>query len=228
MIAYKLTRSRRKTIALYVCGGGVEVRAPLTVSKARIDEFVASKENWIAAQLEKQKALTEQRAAFCLDYGSLVCYRGKDYPIVARPGNRAGFDEAALCFFLPPNLPAERVKLAVIQIYKLLAKRFLTERVAHFQKIMGVTVANLKINSAKTRWGSMSANKNVNFSWRLILAPDEIIDLVVVHELAHIKQMNHSDKFWTQVEAILPDWRERQKRLKELSRMINAQNWEVK
>lgn len=84
-----------------------------------------------------------------------------------------------------------------------------------------------KINSAKTRWGSMSGKKSVNFSWRLILADDDIIDVVVVHELAHIKQMNHSDKFWAEVEKILPDWQEREKRLKELSCMINAQNWEV-
>ena len=74
---------------------------------------------------------------------------------------------------------------------------------------MGVSVTNLKINSAKTRWGSMSGKKSVNFSWRLILADDNIIDVVVVHELAHIKQMNHSDKFWAEIEKILPDWRER-------------------
>ncbi len=93
--------------------------------------------------------------------------------------------------------------------------------------MMGVSVTNLKINSAKTRWGSMSSKKSVNFSWRLILADNDIIDVVVVHELAHIRQMNHSDKFRAEVEKILPDWREREKRLKELSRMINAQNWEV-
>ena len=73
----------------------------------------------------------------------------------------------------------------------------------------------------------MSGRKSVNFSWRLIMAEDDIIDAVVVHELAHITEMNHSDLFWAIVEGVLPDWREREKRLKEFSRKINAENWEV-
>lgn len=227
MREYKLTRSNRKTIALYVRDGIVEIRAPLKAAKAQIDKFVASKEDWIIKRLDKHEKLTEKRETFSLNYGDKVLYRGKEHPIVARPGNRVGFDDEALCFYMPPNLPMEGVKAAVIQIYKLLAKRCLTERVLHYQPMMGVSVTSLKINSAKTRWGSMSGKRSVNFSWRLILADDDIIDVVVVHELAHIKQMNHSDKFWAEVEKILPDWRERENRLKELSRMINAQNWEV-
>lgn len=249
---YKLTRSNRKTIALYVRDGIVEVRAPLQAVKADIDKFVASKENWIVKRLDKHEELVEKREAFSLNYGDKAFYRGKEYPIVARHGNCVGFDEQGapagnsgkLCekppsqhensttensahFYIPPNLPSEGVKAALIQIYKMLAKRCLTERVLHYQPMMGVTVTNLKINSAKTRWGSMSGKKSVNFSWWLILADDDMIDAVVVHELAHIKQMNHSDKFWAEVEKILPDWREREKRLKEFSHMINAQNWEV-
>lgn len=224
---YILTRSNRKTVALYVRDGDVEVKAPLRIPKTEIDKFVASKEEWIVKQLNKHEELAEKRVAFSLNYGDKVLYRGEEYPIVARSGNRVGFDDTALCFYIPPNLSSERVKAAVIQIYKLLAKRYLTEQVMHYQTIMGVSVTSLKINSAKTRWGSMSGKKRVNFSWRLILADDNIIDVVVVHELAHIKQMNHSDKFWAEVEKILPDWRVRENRLKEFSRMINAQNWEV-
>ncbi len=224
---YKLSRSNRKTIALYVRGGIVEVRAPLKIAKAEIDKFVASKEDWIVKRLEGYKELTKKREEFSLNYGDKVLYRGKEYPIVARSGNLAGFDDDALCFYIPQNLPPELIKAAVIQIYKLLAKRYLTERVMHYQSIMGVRVTSLKINSAKTRWGSMSGKKSVNFSWRLILAEDDVIDVVVVHELAHIKQMNHSDRFWAEVEKILPDWRERERRLKEFNHMINAQNWDI-
>lgn len=224
---YKLTRTSRKTIALYVRDGMVEVRAPLGAAKAGIDRFVASKEDWIVKRLGKHEELTEKREAFILDYGDNALYRGKAYPIAARPGNRLGFDDNVLCFYMPPHLPPEGIKAAVIQVYKLLAKHYLTERVLHYQPVMGVAVTNLKINSAKTRWGSMSGKKSVNFSWRLILADDDIIDAVVVHELAHIKQMNHSDKFWAEVEKVIPDWREREKRLKEFSRMSNEQNWEV-
>ncbi|MDD4125516.1 MAG: SprT family zinc-dependent metalloprotease [Eubacteriales bacterium] len=227
MTDYKLTRSSRKTVELCVRDGIVEVKAPLLTPKTEIDKCVASKEDWIVKRLGKHKELTEKRRAFSLNYGDKTLYRGKEYPIVARSGNRVGFDDNALCFYTPTNLPPKSVKAAVIQVYKRLAKRHLAERVLHYQQMMGVAVINLKINSAKTHWGSMSGKKSVNFSWRLILADDDIIDAVVVHELAHIKQMNHSDKFKAEIERIIPDWREREKRLKEFSRIINTQNWEV-
>jgi len=102
----------------------------------------------------------------------------------------------------------------------------MAERVAHYKEIMGVSPAAVKINGAKTRWGSCSAKKSLNFSWRLIMADDAAIDYVVVHELAHMFEMNHSERFWAIVAGVLPDYKERRKRLKELQRRLNAENWE--
>ncbi len=227
MREYILIRSKRKTIALYVRGGKLEVRAPLKAPKAAIDAFIEAKEEWISKHLQKQEIIAEKRSSFSLSYGDSVLCRGKEYPIVARDGNRAGFDHGENCLFVPPKLSPNEIKAAVIEVYKLLAKRITAEKIAYFQRQMNVCVSSIKINSAKKRWGSMSAKHSVNFSWRLMMADDDLIDLVVVHELAHIKQMNHSDKFWAEVEAILPDWREREKRLKEVSLMINEQDWEI-
>lgn len=223
---FNLTRSARKTIALVVRGGVLDVRAPLRMPKADIDKFVASKEQWIEKQLARQQALAQKRKQFTVSYGDTVLYRGKPCPIVERAGRQAGFDDALSLFYMPPDLPPQRIKATVVQSYKQLAKRHLTQRVLHFQALMGVRVTALKINSAKTRWGSMSAKQSVNFSWRLIMAEDDVIDAVVVHELAHIKQMNHSDRFWAEVEKILPDYKKRDLRLKAFSRMIGEQNWE--
>ena len=103
------------------------------------------------------------------------------------------------------------------------AKETLPQRVAHFANRMGVSPARVKVTGAKTRWGSCSSQGNLNFSWRLMLADDRAIDYVVVHELAHLREMNHSPRFWAVVEAVLPDYKQRRLRLKQLQAAIVEQ-----
>lgn len=85
----------------------------------------------------------------------------------------------------------------------------------YFAPLVGVTYNRIFIKEQKTRWGSCSSLGNLNFNWKLILLDEELLDYVVVHELAHRKQMNHSPAFWAEVERILPDWRERRRWLRE-------------
>lgn len=91
----------------------------------------------------------------------------------------------------------------------------LMHRVALYAACMGVTYGKITIRNQKTRWGSCSAAGNLNFNWRLALLPEDLMNYVIVHELAHRLEMNHSARFWTHVENILPDWRERRRRLRE-------------
>ena len=95
------------------------------------------------------------------------------------------------------------------------AKRIFPERTAYFEKRMGVDYGRITIREQKTRWGSCSSKGNLNFNWKLVLLDPELQDYVVVHELAHRREMNHSVAFWKVVEAELPDYRERRRRLKE-------------
>ena len=224
MIEYILVRSKRKTIAIYVRDGGVEVRAPLKILKNYIDKFVASKAKWIEDKLAQFNERIKQFNNFNLTYGDLATYRGSQYPIVAKPGNRIGFDDE--CFYMPPELPDEQVKSACIQIYRILAKRDLTNKALDYAEKMSVMPSAIKINGAKTRWGSCSSKKSLNFSWRLIMGEDDVIDYVVVHELAHITEMNHSAKFWAVVAGIMPDYKVRQKRLKDLQKRFAVENWD--
>ena len=90
------------------------------------------------------------------------------------------------------------------------------DRVHYYCEKMDVQVGRITIRNQKTRWGSCSGAGNLNFNWKLVLMPPEVLDYVVVHELAHRKEMNHSSKFWTIVEREMPDYQERQQRLKEL------------
>ena len=103
---------------------------------------------------------------------------------------------------------------ALEQAYRRQAKARLEERAAYFASRMGVSYQRISVRAAKTRWGSCSAKGNLNFHWKLILMPPQVLDYVVVHELAHRKEMNHSPAFCAEVEKILPDYRERRKWLK--------------
>jgi predicted metal-dependent hydrolase len=221
---YILTRSKRRTIALYVRDDAtIEVRAPLKTPKQDIDKFVRSKADWIAGKVALKREQAAARAEFALAYGASVAYRGREYPIEAKPGSRCGFDDTR--FYVPPGLSPEQLQSAVAQVYRMLAKRDLSAKALDFAKRMGVMPSAVKINGAATRWGSCSAKKSLNFSWRLMMAEDAVIDYVVVHELAHITEMNHSDRFWAVVERVLPDCRERRMKLKALQRKLRLEDW---
>ena len=241
---YELTRSKRKTLAIHIKNGRVEVRAPLKMAQRDIDRFVTSKEKWITDRLARSREQVERREAFTLDYGDMVVYRGREYPIVAREGKYVGFDDSAVggaavddkvvddsaeggaVFYMPPGLQPGRIKAACVVIYRMLAKRDLTIKTLDFAKRMGENPTAVKITGAKTRWGSCSSMKSINFSWRLIMADDDVIDYVVIHELAHLAEMNHSDRFWAIVEGVLPDFRKRKARLRELQKRLSAEDWE--
>ena len=222
MREYVLIRSKRRSLALHIRNGALEVRAPLTMPKMEIDKFVASREKWIAGKLAASEKQAKSRKNFQLDYGSAVLYLGSEYPIEAKSGNLVGFDNG---FFMPPGLSSLEIKSACVQIYRLLAKRELTSRALHFSKHMNVAPSAVKINNAKTCWGSCSTRKSLNFSWRLVMSESDVVDYVVVHELAHLKEMNHSDRFWAIVESVLPDYLLRKKRLKELTRRLAEEDW---
>ncbi|MCL2752017.1 MAG: M48 family metallopeptidase [Firmicutes bacterium] len=225
MIQYTLVRSRRKTAAIHITkDAAVEVRTPLKMPQADIDRFISSKEKWIVQHLAEIERRNDQKSAFALHYGDTVALRGGEYPIRAQDGNRAGFD--GLCFYMPPGLTPDGVKRAVIRIYKAVAKHVITDKVNEYATRMAVVPAAVRITSAKTRWGSCSGKNNISFSWRLVMADDSVIDYVVVHELAHITQHNHSPRFWAIVAGVLPDYKVRKKKLKLLHEQLMAQDWD--
>jgi hypothetical protein len=188
MVDYALIRSKRKTAALCIRNGCVEVRAPMRMPKRDIDRFVASKEQWIADKLAQSQNRAAQREAFARDHAG--------------------------------DIPSR------IQEYRTIAKTQLPELVASYATRMGVTPAAVKVNGAKTRWGSCSSKGNLNFSWRLMMADDGVVDYLVVHELAHLKEMNHSSRFWAIVQNVLPDYKERQKQLRALQKRLSCENWD--
>ena len=117
------------------------------------------------------------------------------------------------------KLTAEEIKTLAEQALKLIP-----QRVEYFARQVGVTYGRITIRNQKTRWGSCSSKGNLNFNCLLMLAPTEILDYVVVHELCHRKEMNHSKAFWTEVEKVLPDYRQSVQWLKENGNQIMQRN----
>jgi predicted metal-dependent hydrolase len=253
VLQYKVKRSNRKTMAVHITKDAlVEVRAPLKLPLSEIERFVRDKEKWITENLTEQSNRIAKKAEFSLNYGDSLTVMGKTCAITAVQGNRAGYEVGAFysCpapelsinlrkknhkfidnsgagqLYMPPGLNNAQIKDICVKIYKLLAKNELNKRVADYARKMDVAPLSVKINSAVTRWGSCSGRNRLNFSWRLIMADENVIDYVVVHELCHIKQHNHSPKFWAEVENVLPDYKELQFKLKELQLKLAKEDWE--
>jgi predicted metal-dependent hydrolase len=222
---YTLVRANRKTLALYVRENGFEVRAPLKMPQKNIDRFVEQKRAWAERRFAQLVIQNKQKAAFTVNYGSHIPYRGCEWCVLEQHDAAPNVTYGCGAFYLPSHLTPAQIKRGCVQIYRILAKRDLIEKVAYYASKMGVSPSGVKINGAKTRWGSCSSKQSLNFSWRLMMSEDEAIDYVVVHELAHIKEMNHSQRFWAIVAEVLPDYKKRQSQLKALQKRFCLEDW---
>jgi predicted metal-dependent hydrolase len=139
--------------------------------------------------------------------GELFLYLGHSYPLVIRQGQKKPlFLEGAFLLAESAHCHARQV---FERWYRDRAKQIVGERVQLYASQHNFQYKRIGVTSARTRWGSCSANGSLNFSWRLILAPIEAVDYVVVHELVHTVIYNHSRQFWKSVEGIMPDYKER-------------------
>ena len=229
MISYKLIRTTRKTVAIHITKDAVvEVRAPLRTPLADIDSFVASKQGWIIKHLKDVDSRVKARSDFTLDYGSMVMVFGEEHPIAGWracvPNFRRHFNGDKV--LVPYDLSPAEIKREVIRLYREIAGYVLPDTTERFAERMGVKPAGVKITSAKRRWGSCAGNNSLCFAWRLIMAGEDVVDYVVVHELAHIIQRDHSPRFWRVVEGVIPDYKDMRRKLRALQDRLAAENWD--
>ena len=222
-IAYTLTRSKRKTVAIYIRNGFIEVRAPLKMPKKEIDKFILLKEKWITKKLASSVQQVNKQKHFTLDYSDIIICRNKPHTIIAQIGNDCWYDDGY--FYIPPDLTPNEIKQACIGIYKTIAADILTEKTQKMAAKMSVNPESIKISNAKAQWGCCTSRKKISYSWRLIMADDDVIDYVIVHELAHIIEMNHSKRFLDIVESVIPDYKDRKARLRDLQSRLECENW---
>lgn len=213
ILVNRLIRSKRRTIALIVeRDGSVTVRAPLKMSAKLIEEFVEKNANWVEnKRVEVQSLQSEQTRQYLP--GEQFLFRGRPYALEI-VGNTDKKLELADSFRLSES---ERHNAeAIFRIwYRTQAAKIIGERVAYFAKQFGLDVNHVRITSARTRWGSCSAKGTLSFSWRLLMTPPDVIDYVVVHELAHTIHHNHSKRFWKLVERWMPEYKQRKRLLKQ-------------
>jgi len=217
----QLIRSKRKTIAIIVQRDGkVIVRAPLKASERQIRQFVESKSGWIS---EKKMQMQEQAPALQKKFtaGERFPYLGQEYALSVVPGPRAGlrFEGG---FSLNQNSQAEAA-LLFEKWYKAAARKVLTERVRFYAQKFGLKYQKIRISSARTRWGSCSSRGTLSFTWRLVMAPLEVVDYVILHELAHLRVKNHSATFWAEVARMMPDFKHQRDWLKKNGRFLTLE-----
>ncbi|MEA4956447.1 hypothetical protein SDC9_17834 [bioreactor metagenome] len=228
MREYKVTYSKRKTISIKINeDSSLEVKAPYYLSKKEINDFVNSKEEWIAKNTKEISEKYRLKRDFNLNFNDYVFVYGEKASINPINGNTASYDKKEKIFYIPEIANSKQIKEIIIELYKIIAKSHINQRIKFFSKQMNVKPAKIGITSAKTRWGSCSGKNSVNFSWKLIMADESTIDYVLIHELAHIKQHNHSPKFWNIVESIMPDYKEQKEKLKILGEKLSKENWDL-
>jgi predicted metal-dependent hydrolase len=209
----RIIRSKRRTLALIVeDDGSLIVRAPNRVPRKMIDEFVDRHVEWV---IKKQAEVHAVSRADPRQYapGEVYSYLGENYPleIVMQQSRALLLDHS----FKLSGAAQSRAKQVFRDWYRRQASEVLTERVNQFAESYGFQYAGIRITSARTRWGSCSARGALSFTWRLILAPLDVVDYVVVHELVHTVIHNHSEHFWKNVEQIMPEYRDRRNWLKQ-------------
>jgi predicted metal-dependent hydrolase len=206
IIIDKIVHSRRTTIALVVeRDGSLTVRAPLRMAAARIQTFVESHRAWITKNQAKVKsALPASPKRFA--EGETFLYLGLSYPLAILPRQRPALTFDGATFRLAKSaLP--KADQAFVRWYKAQAAQLLFERISTFAAQFGFRYQKIRISSARTRWGSCSSRGTLSFTYRLVMAPMQVVDYVVLHELVHTQIRNHSKTFWNKVGELMPDYK---------------------
>ena len=210
---YETRFSKRKTIGVYVYPDSrVEVRAPKRTAKRDIQYFVFEQREWIAKQLNRNKDLPPRLDLNYTD-GELHYYLGKQFPLKIQLGiPRVIFDGDKINLFTkaPDNL--DKNKNLLIEWYRQVAHIAYQSRLeACYSRFVqsGIDKPALRIRKMKTRWGSCSERGHINLSLELIKVPMEYIDYVIIHELCHLIEFNHSHRFYAVQSDMLPDWKQR-------------------
>ncbi|HJW25352.1 MAG TPA: SprT family zinc-dependent metalloprotease [Rhodocyclaceae bacterium] len=215
LVPYQLKRSKRRTISLAIDHRGLRVWAPTAARQSDIDSLLRQHGEWVIDKLDTWKDRAPPPPLDIVDGLRLPLLGGELAVRLASGANRAVWTadggQLTLCLAAPAD--ARRVLERALRER---ARAVFIERLAVLAPRLGVPLPTLALSSARTRWGSCSSRGSIRLNWRLVFFPLPVIDYVVAHELAHLKEMNHSPRFWSVVEGLCPDWRERRTELKRL------------
>jgi predicted metal-dependent hydrolase len=228
-VPYLLQRSKRRSIGFTVGAQGLAVTAPQWVGMREIEQALQSKAGWLVRKLGEagQRRIARQDARIDWRDGGSLDFLGQPLvlklsgegpePLRTRHARREQLADGSQSLHLPLGMqaPAAQVRAAVQAWMLREARAHFTARLLHHAPAMGVQWRTLRLSSARTRWGSANADGVIRLNWRLMQHGAEVIDYVVVHELAHLRHMDHSPRFWAVVASVLPHWKRLRQVLKD-------------
>lgn len=195
---------------------GMTVSVPCLINSNKIEELLKSKKKWIYEHYLRLQSVKSKECKRNWVSGEKVLFRGNAYNInvfnIEGSGARVGFDGQEFHVYIGNSLSIidrdDIITMAFRKLYIKISLEIVNKRIIYYSKVIGVSYNNIRIKEQKTRWGSCSKKSNLNFNWKLIMAPEWVLDYVVIHELCHLKHLNHSKDFWSTVEEFMPEYKE--------------------
>lgn len=228
-VSYTLQRARRRSIGFTVGPKGLAVRAPHGLPLAALDAALHAKSTWILRKLGDMQARQRQQAQARIDWQgdtvlpllgtALRVLRDPSAPTAglwqALPAPGPGGVRQVLRLRVAQDASAAQLRAAVQAWWMRQARAHFTARLEHFAPLLGVRWSSLRLSSARTRWGSAKSDGSIRLNWRLLHYRPDIIDYVVAHELAHLRVMDHSARFWATVATVVPEHAALRRRLRD-------------
>lgn len=216
-ISYLLKRSpKRRTIGLRIDHRGLTVSAPQRAADSRLEQVLRERSGWLSDKLREWRE--RQPVSFSCADGETLLFLGSELVLRLTEGALRAqprlLEDDTLAVRVPDIGDEAAIRRKLERWYRAEARRHFVQRLEHYADRMGLAVRNVALSGARTRWGSCNSRGDIRLSWRLIQAPISQIDYVVVHELAHIRELNHSPRFWAIVEETLPHYAAAQRALK--------------
>lgn len=214
---YRLRRSNRKSMAIFIeRDGDIMVRVPYQAQLDEIERFIAEKRIWICQKLAKKRALNRERPKRDFINGQGFLYLGRSYRLkfVSNPGIKSGRSLKAAPlrlwhgYFELPESEKANARDHFVSWYRKQTQKQLKERIPRYDKRIGVTVRDIRISDLGHRWASCGRDGAINFNWRSIMAPVWVFDYILVHEMVHMIERGHTNRFWHLVARVIPDYEE--------------------
>jgi predicted metal-dependent hydrolase len=227
-IEVRILRSdRRSVVGKVLPNGSIEVRAPLSMTTEAINRFLDKWEPKYLPLVTQCREAKEAMSKHPFGYGGEVLFKGEWTPVKQAEDNNGGY--MALYkngeIVVYPGLSDKKMCYHVEDLLSNLAIPIFEKKLHYYMDIMDVRCKTWTIGNARNRHGSCDSNGKIILSWRIVMFPEAVMDYVIVHELAHLKHMNHAKAFKSEVAAVLPDWKERQKTQVDYSLMLRCDGW---
>lgn len=220
-INFNLQRNKRKTVSIYVePTGEINVLAPEKISEDELNQIIEKKSYWIYKSLSELEELNSTHVNREIKNGEGFLYFGKSYKLRIKKNLNQPLSLRQGRFHLDKNYQ-DSARDLFINFYKNKGKNHIQKRINYFKRKIGVSPNPVRVIDIQNRWGSCS-EKYINFHWKIMMAPMQIIDYVIVHELSHLIETRHNDNFWEIVESVIPDYRTRKEWLR-----VNGANLDI-